>query len=203
MTSSRKNKLRVNCYIISLFFVRGRICLGLAPAVSGVALCGYNKCDRLLQIAKAYRMSSGYGNYFFLPLYSSETVNFARPFARRAANTRRPFFVAILSRKPCLFFLFLLEGWNVLFIVLYYYMFLFKKYFALFSLQNYSFFLIRQRIREVFCPKMVIFIMLRRGVGLTPQNPSLERCSCAHDWAFLYVEGLYNVHIRLFIAFLL
>ena len=57
-------------------------------------------------------------NYFFLPLYSSETVNFARPFARRAANTRRPFFVAILSRKPCLFFLFLLEGWNVLFIVL-------------------------------------------------------------------------------------
>ena len=58
-------------------------------------------------------------NYFFLPLYSSETVNLARPFARRAANTRRPFFVAILSRKPCLFFLFLLEGWNVLFIVLY------------------------------------------------------------------------------------
>ena len=60
-----------------------------------------------------------YCNYFFLPLYSSETVNLARPFARRAANTRRPFFVAILSRKPCLFFLFLLEGWNVLFIVLY------------------------------------------------------------------------------------
>ena len=59
-----------------------------------------------------------YCNYFFLPLYSSETVNLARPFARRAANTRRPFFVAILSRKPCLFFLFLLEGWNVLFIVL-------------------------------------------------------------------------------------
>ena len=57
-----------------------------------------------------------YCNYFFLPLYSSETVNLARPFARRAANTRRPFFVAILSRKPCLFFLFLLEGWNVLFI---------------------------------------------------------------------------------------
>ena len=67
------------------------------------------------------------GNYFFFPLYSSETVNFARPFARRAANTRRPFFVAILSRKPCLFFLFLLEGWNVLFIVLYFYMFLVQK----------------------------------------------------------------------------
>ena len=80
-------------------------------------------------------------NYFFFPLYSSETVSFARPFARRAANTRRPFFVAILSRKPCLFFLFLLEGWNVLFIFLYFYMFLSKKYFTLFSLQNYSFFL--------------------------------------------------------------
>ena len=54
-----------------------------------------------------------------MPLYSSDTVSLARPFARRAAKTRRPFFVAILSRKPCLFFLFLLEGWNVLFIVVY------------------------------------------------------------------------------------
>ena len=54
-------------------------------------------------------------NYF--PLYSSETVNFLRPFARRDANTLRPFALAILSRNPCLFFLFLLEGWNVLFIV--------------------------------------------------------------------------------------
>ena len=60
-----------------------------------------------------------YCNYFFLPLYSSDTVNLARPFARRAAKTRRPFFVAILSRKPCLFFLFLLEGWNVLFITIF------------------------------------------------------------------------------------
>lgn len=54
-------------------------------------------------------------NYF--PLYSSDTVNFLRPLARRLANTRRPLAVAILSRNPCLFFLFLLEGWNVLFIV--------------------------------------------------------------------------------------
>jgi hypothetical protein len=44
------------------------------------------------------------------PLYSSETVNLALPFARRDANTLRPFAVAILERKPCLFFLFLLEG---------------------------------------------------------------------------------------------
>lgn len=49
-------------------------------------------------------------NYAFTPLYSSETVSFFLPFARRAANTLRPFAVAILSRKPCLFFLFLLEG---------------------------------------------------------------------------------------------
>ncbi len=46
----------------------------------------------------------------FTPLYSSETVSFFLPLARRAANTLRPFAVAILSRKPCLFFLFLLEG---------------------------------------------------------------------------------------------
>ena len=44
---------------------------------------------------------------------------FLLPLARRAANTRRPFAVAILSRKPCLFLLFLLEGWNVLFIFVY------------------------------------------------------------------------------------
>jgi hypothetical protein len=41
---------------------------------------------------------------------SSDTVNFLRPRALRAAKTRRPLAVAILSRNPCLFFLFLLEG---------------------------------------------------------------------------------------------
>ena len=44
------------------------------------------------------------------PLYSSDTVNFFLPLARRLANTLRPFAVAILERKPCLFFLFLFEG---------------------------------------------------------------------------------------------
>lgn len=44
------------------------------------------------------------------PLYSSDTVNLDLPFARRAANTLRPLAVAILERKPCLFFLFWLEG---------------------------------------------------------------------------------------------
>ena len=54
----------------------------------------------------------------YFPWCSSDTVNFLRPLARREANTRRPFFVAILSRKPCLFTRLLLCGWNVLFIVL-------------------------------------------------------------------------------------
>ena len=91
-------------------------------------------------------------NYFFLPLYSSETVNLARPFARRAANTRRPFFVAILSRKPCLFFLFLLEGWNVLFIVFLYFILFYIRFldFSLYSLQNYSFFSYWQSFYDVF-----------------------------------------------------
>ena len=67
------------------------------------------------------------GNYF--PWCSSDTVNFLRPWARREANTRRPFLVAILSRKPCLFTLLLLCGWNVLFIVFY------NFYLLLFSLR--------------------------------------------------------------------
>ena len=67
------------------------------------------------------KKSSNGKNY---PLYSSETVNLALPLARREANTLRPLAVAILERKPCLFFLFLLEGWNVLFIFLYIYLLL-------------------------------------------------------------------------------
>ncbi len=56
--------------------------------------------------------------YFLTPTYSSETVNFLLPFARRAARTRRPLAVDILSRKPCLFFLLRFDGWYVLFITL-------------------------------------------------------------------------------------
>ena len=65
-----------------------------------------------------------YKDYFLFPQYSSDTVSFLRPLALREASTLRPLAVAILSRKPCLFFLFLLEGWNVLFIVIYFYCFL-------------------------------------------------------------------------------
>ena len=53
---------------------------------------------------------------YFLWRGSSETVSFLRPFARRAFKTLRPLAVDILSRKPCLFRLFLFDGWNVLFI---------------------------------------------------------------------------------------
>lgn len=49
-------------------------------------------------------------DYFFVPQYSSDTVSFLRPLALREASTLRPLAEAILSRKPCLFFLFLLEG---------------------------------------------------------------------------------------------
>ena len=58
-------------------------------------------------------------NMAYLPWCSSLTVNFLRPLARREANTRRPFFVAMRSRKPCLFTRRRLWGWNVLFILLF------------------------------------------------------------------------------------
>ena len=74
-------------------------------------------CRKNLYFPLVSPVDSGRTDY---PQYSSDTVNFALPFARRAANTRRPFAVAILARNPCLFFLFRLEGWNVLFIFLSY-----------------------------------------------------------------------------------
>lgn len=56
---------------------------------------------------------------YFSPMCSSETVSFFLPLALREASTLRPLAVDILSRKPCLFFLFLFEGWNVLFVILF------------------------------------------------------------------------------------
>jgi hypothetical protein len=35
--------------------------------------------------------------------YSLLTVSFFRPFARRRFNTRRPFFVLMRTRNPCVF----------------------------------------------------------------------------------------------------
>ena len=51
---------------------------------------------------------------YFLWRFSLETVSFLRPRALRALITLRPDAVLILSRNPCLFLLFLTEGWNVL-----------------------------------------------------------------------------------------
>ena len=70
----------------------------------------------------------------YFPWCSSDTVNFLRPLARREANTRRPFFVAMRSRKPCLLTRRRLCGWNVLFIVLSLFYFVEIRRFGL---QNY------------------------------------------------------------------
>lgn len=57
-------------------------------------------------------------SYLRFKVFSSETVSFFLPFLRREANTLRPLADAILSRNPCLFFLFLFEGWNVRFMII-------------------------------------------------------------------------------------
>ena len=57
---------------------------------------------------------------FYLPWCSLETVSDLRPFLRRALSTRRPLAVCIRRRNPCLLILFLLWGWNVLFIFVYF-----------------------------------------------------------------------------------
>jgi hypothetical protein len=50
------------------------------------------------------------GNYLCFTVFSLETVSFLRPFFLLFDSTLRPLAEAILSRKPCLFFLFLREG---------------------------------------------------------------------------------------------
>ncbi len=62
--------------------------------------------NRLLFLDKNATMSQVY----FLPRLSSETVSFFLPFALRAASTRRPLAVDILSLKPCLFLRLSFEG---------------------------------------------------------------------------------------------
>ena len=58
-------------------------------------------------------------------LSSDDTVNFLRPRRRRAAKTRRPLGVDMRSRKPCLLRRLRCDGWNVLFISRYFYIFTF------------------------------------------------------------------------------
>ena len=63
---------------------------------------------------------------FFYHLSSDDTVSFLRPRRRRAANTRRPLGVDMRSRKPCLLRRLRSDGWNVLFISRYFYIFLYN-----------------------------------------------------------------------------
>jgi hypothetical protein len=65
----------------------------------------FQKTERLFKLIQFHSS--------YLCVFSSDTVNFFLPFALRDANTLRPFADAILSRKPCLFFLFFTDGWNV------------------------------------------------------------------------------------------
>ena len=51
---------------------------------------------------------------------SSLTVSFFLPFALLLLRTFRPLTVAIFSRNPCLFLLFLCDGWNVLLVISFY-----------------------------------------------------------------------------------
>jgi hypothetical protein len=54
-----------------------------------------------------------YSNEYIYPfnLSSGEAESFFLPFALREASTLLPLGVDILSLKPCLFALFLLDGW--------------------------------------------------------------------------------------------
>ena len=74
----------------------------------------------------------------YLSLILSETVSFFLPFARREARTLRPLGVDILSLKPCLFTLFLLEGWYVLFISLYFNSLFFRDRKDIYFLKKYN-----------------------------------------------------------------
>jgi hypothetical protein len=61
---------------------------------------------------------------------SSETLSFFLPFALRADNTLRPDALDILSLNPCLFLFFLFDGWNVLFMTGFLYIYVIFNYFS-------------------------------------------------------------------------
>jgi hypothetical protein len=71
-----------------------------------------DKCYLLLRtkLLKKWISPSGLNGNYFLSICSSETVSFFLPFALLEASTLRPLAVAILSRNPCLFFLFRFDG---------------------------------------------------------------------------------------------
>lgn len=77
-----------------------------------------------------------YGLNYLRCFLSSETDNFLRPLALLLANTLLPPGEAILSLYPCLFFLFLTDGWKVLFII-----------YRNLGLQNYS--IIEKKTKQI------------------------------------------------------
>lgn len=67
------------------------------------------KHEKVKNISFTFPLNEKKQNYL-LRFGSSETVNFFRPFARRAAKTFRPLADAILFLNPCLFRLFVFDG---------------------------------------------------------------------------------------------
>ena len=96
----------------------------------------------------------------YFPWCSSDTVNFLRPCARREANTRRPFFVAIRSRKPCVFTRRRLWGWNVLFIVLLFFICWYSRFWVAKLLIIFEI----SKDRCVFSPNIYVFFRLWRNI---------------------------------------
>jgi hypothetical protein len=93
--------------LVSLSFL-GNLKGIVVPIHSNLSVSGTFSNEKALKAA----------DYALFRVRSSETVSFFLPFRLRDARTLRPLAVAMRSRKPCLFFLFLFEGWNVRFIVL-------------------------------------------------------------------------------------
>ena len=97
----------------------------------------------------------------YFPWFSSETVNFLRPLARRLASTRRPFFVVILSRKPCLLTRRRLWGWNVLFIALYlFYLLLFLCEFSESGCKSTDIFRNNKELYDFYTHFLCFFLVL-------------------------------------------
>ena len=55
--------------------------------------------------------------HYFFGLGAEETLKFFLPLALLLDNTLRPVALAIRSLKPCLFLLFLFDGWYVLLLI--------------------------------------------------------------------------------------
>jgi len=79
-------------------------------------LCIFGEGNKKASPENETRQYHEFAGYYRLWLPSLETVNFLRPRARRAANTRRPLGVDMRSRNPCLLRRLRLEGWKVRFI---------------------------------------------------------------------------------------